>query len=159
MPVLLLLLFVVVPIAELYVIVQVAQGIGIGWTLLLLVADSILGTVLMRAQGRATWRRFRAATQAGRVPATEVIDGALVILGGAFLLAPGFITDVLGFLLLLPPTRAALRGVLVRTFASRLVSSLSPFGGGRRPGPGRREPHPDDPVDATAHDVPTRRLP
>ncbi len=162
MPLVLLALFVLVPIAELYVIVQVAQGIGIVWTLVLLVADSVLGTVLMRAQGRATWRRFRQATQAGQVPAREVIDGALVILGGA-LLAPGFITDLLGFLLLLPPSRAVLRGVLVRTFAGRMLGPLAGglAGAGARRGPGRRPraPRPDDPVDTTARDVRPPELP
>ena len=70
--------------------------------------------MLMRSQGRATWRRFNDTLQAGRVPAREVLDGVLVIFGGALLLTPGFITDILGLLLLLPPTRAVVRALLVR---------------------------------------------
>ena len=105
----LVLLFIVVPIAELFVIIQVGQAIGVWWTIAILIADSILGSVLMRSQGRAAWRRFNDATQAGRVPAREVLDGVLVIFGGALLLTPGFITDVFGLLLLLPPTRAVVR--------------------------------------------------
>ena len=77
-------------------IIQVGQAIGALWTIALLIADSILGSMLMRSQGRQAWRRFNAAIAAGRPPAREAFDGALVIFGGAFLLAPGFITDVLG---------------------------------------------------------------
>jgi len=119
MPLVLLILFVVVPIAELYVIVQIAGEIGIIPTLLLLVADSVVGTMLMKSQGRAAWRRFNEATAAGRIPAREVADGALIILGGAFLLTPGFITDIIGFLLLIPPTRAMFRKTVVGLFARR----------------------------------------
>ena len=82
------------------------------WTIALLVADSILGSLLMRAQGRAAWRRFTVPLQAGRPPAREVADGVLVIFGGALLLTPGFITDVLGLFFLLPPTRALIRAPL-----------------------------------------------
>ena len=120
----LVLLFIVVPIAELAVIIQVGQVIGVWWTIALLIADSVLGSVLMRAQGRAAWRRFNEATRAGRVPAREVLDGALVIFGGALLLTPGFITDVLGLLLLIPPTRAVVRRVLARWLTQRTVVSM-----------------------------------
>src|SRR3712207_3598417 len=98
----LLLLFIVVPIVELAVILQVGSLIGLWWTIALLVADSILGSVLMRSQGRAAWRRFNDALAAGRPPAREVVDGVLVIFGGALLLTPGFVTDILGLLLLIP---------------------------------------------------------
>src|SRR4051794_15101600 len=110
---LLILLFIVVPIVELYVIIQVGHAIGIWWTLLLLLVDSVLGSVLMRSQGRTAWRRFQAALAEGRAPAREVLDGVLVIFGGAFLLTPGFVTDVIGFFLLVPPTRAVVRRALV----------------------------------------------
>src|ERR671929_1154436 len=118
---LLVLLFVVVPIVELFVIIQVGEAIGVLPTIALLIADSVLGSMLMRSQGRAAWRRFNAAVAEGRVPHREVLDGVLVIFGGALLLTPGFITDVFGVLLLLPPTRAVLRRLLVRRFARRLV--------------------------------------
>src|SRR5919199_3243872 len=116
---LLLLLFIVVPLVELYVIIQVGQAIGALPTIALLLLDSLLGSALLRSQGRAVWRRFNAALSAGRPPAREVLDGGLVILGGAFLLTPGFVTDVLGLVFLLPPTRALVRGALVRRFARR----------------------------------------
>ena len=146
----LVLLFIVVPIAELAVIIQVGQEIGVGWTIAILIADSILGSMLMRAQGRAAWRRFNEAMQAGRVPAREVLDGALVMFGGALLLTPGFITDILGFLLLIPPTRAVVR-------ARARAAAHAPDGGlddraaraarrRRRGHRGRRRERPPDPA-------------
>ncbi len=138
----LVLLFILVPILELYVIIQVGQEIGALWTIAILVADSILGSVLLRTQGRSAWRRFNAALAAGRPPAREVLDGVLIVFGGALLLTPGFITDVGGLLLLLPPTRAVIRRLLVRGLARRYVvavpGSAFPRGprapGGDRPG-------------------------
>jgi UPF0716 protein FxsA len=121
----LVLLFIVVPIAELAVVIEVGQQIGVLWTVALLVADSILGSVLMRSQGRTAWRRFNEAIAAGKVPAREVLDGTLVIFGGLLLLTPGFITDVLGLLLLIPPTRAVVRAMLARRLTHRMVTSMS----------------------------------
>jgi UPF0716 protein FxsA len=127
----LLVLFIAVPIVELAAILQVGDWIGFWPTLGLLVADSILGSLLMRSQGRAAWRRFDAALKAGRPPAAEVLDGVLVIFGGALLLTPGFVTDLVGILLLLPPTRAIVRRLLVRRLAHRMM--VSAFGAGARP--------------------------
>ena len=132
----LLLLFIVVPIAELAVLIQVGQLIGVWWTIAILIADAVLGSLLARTQGRTAWRRFNEALHSGRPPAREVLDGALVLFGGALLLTPGFLTDVLGVALLLPPSRAVVRAVLVRRFASRMVASMTaggPRGFGRRP--------------------------
>ena len=119
----LVLLFIAVPLAELAVIIQVGQLIGVWWTIGLLLADSLLGSWLLRHQGRAAWRRFNQALQTGRVPTREVLDGTLVIFGGALLLTPGFITDVFGAVLLVPPTRALVRSVLVRRLSHRMVVS------------------------------------
>jgi UPF0716 protein FxsA len=160
MPFLILLaLFVVVPIVEIYVIIQVGQAIGALWTIALLIADSIAGSLLMKSQGRAAWRRFQLAVAEGRVPAREVLDGVLVIFGGAFLLTPGFVTDIIGALLLLPPTRAVIRRLLARRVTLGLLGDVpSPT---MRPGGGRRRPGatPDYDVDGTATDVDPRRLP
>jgi UPF0716 protein FxsA len=128
----LLLLFIVVPIAELAVIIQVGEAIGVWWTIALLIADSALGSLLMRHQGRAAWRRFGTSVRSGRVPAREVLDGTLVLFGGAMLVTPGFLSDVLGALLLLPPTRAVIRGMLVRRYGQRLVVSMTSRGAVRR---------------------------
>jgi UPF0716 protein FxsA len=117
----LVLLFIAVPLAELAVIIQVGGAIGVWPTIALLLADSLLGAWLMRQQGRASWRRFNQALQAGRVPTREVLDGALVIFGGALLLTPGFITDIFGLILLIPPSRALVRAVLARRLAHRMV--------------------------------------
>src|SRR3954471_7948717 len=137
---LLVVLFIVVPIAELYVIIQVGEAIGALPTIAILIADSVIGSMLMRAQGRSAWRRFNAALAEGRIPHREVLDGALVIFGGALLLTPGFLTDILGVVLLLPPTRALVRGVVARRVLPRLVVvGLGSFGGG---GGGGRAPPP-----------------
>ena len=151
MPLLLVLVFIVVPIAELFVIIQVGEQIGVLWTIAILIADSVLGTMLMRSQGRAAWRRFNVALQAGRPPAREVLDGVLVIFGGALLLTPGFLTDILGLLLLLPPTRAVVRRILVHRFADRMIASATR---GRPPSYG----HGPD-VEGTAVDVDADTLP
>lgn len=121
MPLALLLIFVVVPIVEIWVIVQVGQAIGIVPTLVLLLADAVLGTWLFRREGRKAWEALREAIAERRVPAKEVADGALVVVGGAFLLTPGFVTDVVGVLCLLPPTRAVLRRVLTGVVRARLL--------------------------------------
>src|SRR4051812_10723715 len=145
---LLVLLFIVVPVVELFVIIQVGEAIGVLPTIALLIADSVLGSLLMRSQGRAAWRRFNAALAEGRMPHREVLDGVLVIFGGALLLTPGFVTDVLGIVLLLPPTRALVRGVVGRRVLPRVVvSGLGGFGGGRGSGRTRRRPSADGDVE------------
>jgi UPF0716 protein FxsA len=116
----LIVVFIVVPLAELYVIIQVGQAIGALPTIAILLLDSVLGSMLLRAQGRAAWRRFNEALAAGRMPHREVVDGVLVIFGGAFLITPGFITDVVGVVLLLPPTRALVRAWLARRLSRRV---------------------------------------
>jgi UPF0716 protein FxsA len=113
-------IFIVVPLVELYVILKVGDAIGAVWTILLLAADSVIGSLLLRAQGRSVWRRFNEALATGRMPHREVLDGVLVIFGGAFLITPGFITDIVGLLLLLPPTRALVRRQLVRRLGQRV---------------------------------------
>jgi UPF0716 protein FxsA len=157
----LLLLFIVVPIVEIWAIIQVGQQIGVLWTVALLLADSILGSMLMRSQGRAAWRRFNEALAAGRPPAREVADGALIIFGGALLLTPGFVTDVFGLLFLLPPTRAVIRGVLVKRFLVRAVGGPIAFGVSRAARARRRPGAPGYDVEGTAteRDDETRRLP
>jgi UPF0716 protein FxsA len=144
MPLLLVLLFIVVPIAELALLIQVGQLIGVWWTVALLIADAVLGSWLLRAQGRAAWRRFNEALAERRVPHREVVDGVLVIFGGVLLLTPGFITDVFGLLFLFPPTRVLMRRLLVRRGALRLVGSM----------PGTRSPNgrPHD-IEGSAVDI------
>jgi UPF0716 protein FxsA len=154
----LIVIFIVVPLAELYVILKVADSV-LGWplTIALLAADSLLGSWLLRSQGRAVWNRFNEAVRAGRVPHNEVIDGVLVIFGGAFLITPGFITDVIGLILLVPPTRRLVRRLARRTIERRAVGAV-----GGPPGRARRGRAPRDyDVEGTASEVDweTRRLP
>jgi len=141
MGLLLVLLFIVVPIAELFVIIQVGEWIGVWPTLLLLLLDAIVGSWLLKHEGRAAWRRFNQALAERRVPAKEVADGFLVILGGALLIAPGFLSDIVGVLLLIPVTRAVARRVLYRFTVGRVAvvgfpggASWSGFGGAPRGG-------------------------
>lgn len=136
MGLLLVLVFIVVPIAELYVIIQVGELIGVWPTLLLLLLDAIVGSWLLKHQGRNAWRRFNQALAERRMPATEVADGFLIILGGALLIAPGFITDIFGILLLVPLTRAGARRLLRRWTVGRVAvvgfptGAMGGFGGG-----------------------------
>src|SRR5215475_1825884 len=140
MPLLLIVLFIVVPIAELYVIIKVGELIGVWPTLFLLLADALLGAWLVKHQGRGAWRRFNEALAARRFPGKEVADGVLIVIGGTLLLTPGFITDVFGFFLLIPPTRAIARALLKRFTIGRFalvgVGGPGPFsrsGAGPRP--------------------------
>lgn len=125
-------LFLVVPFLELYVILEVVgPALGAPLTILLLAVDSVIGALLFKSQGRSVWRRFNAALSEGRVPHREVIDGVLVIFGGAFLITPGFITDIVGIVLLLPPTRSLIRSAVVRRLGRRVaVGTATRFGRG-----------------------------
>jgi UPF0716 protein FxsA len=143
---LLVLLFILVPIVELYVIIQVGGAIGVVPTLAILIADSLLGAWLLRRQGRAAWVRFNRVLNEGRMPHREVMDGVLIIFGGALLLTPGFITDIFGLILLIPPTRAGVRAFMTRLVQGRLAmgprAAMWSFGrvrdarARRRPAPG-----------------------
>jgi UPF0716 protein FxsA len=116
----LVLAFILVPIAELAVILTVGDAIGLVPTLLLLLGISVTGAWLSKREGLAAWRRFQLALAEGRVPTVEVADGAMILLAGALLLTPGFLSDVVGVLLLLPPTRAMIRRLVPRLAARRL---------------------------------------
>ena len=134
-----LVLFIGMPLLEIYVLIQIGQVIGPWWTILLLIADSIFGAWLIRVEGSRAWRALREALDSGRMPAKELADGALILIGGTLMLAPGFVTDAFGILIILPFTRPVFRRLLTRVVASRLVV-IGP-GTAQRPGPG-----PDGPV-------------
>jgi UPF0716 protein FxsA len=102
-------LFIVVPIVELAVIIQVGQAIGVLNTIAVLLLVSAVGAWLVKREGLAVWGRFQRQVQMGVVPSREMADGVLILLAGALLLSPGFVTDIFGILLLLPPVRAAIR--------------------------------------------------
>jgi UPF0716 protein FxsA len=145
-------LFIVVPIVELWVIIEIGSLIGVWPTIALLLADALLGSLLLRHQGRGAWRRFNAALQERRFPGREVADGLLIAIGGTLLLTPGFVTDIVGVIFLIPPTRAIVRRLL-RGYMSRrlIVIGASGVGGaasGRRPATRSYD------YDATAEEIP-----
>jgi UPF0716 protein FxsA len=137
MPLLLLLLFICIPLLEIWVIVQVGSVLGAAWTIVLLVADSLLGAWLVKVEGRRAWLQFRSALSDGRWPGDEVAQGALIIVGGTLLLTPGFVTDAVGFLLLLPPTRAVVARILRARMRVSVIGGPSGAAGGRRTRPRR----------------------
>ena len=144
MPILVL-LFIAVPIAELFVIIKVGEAIGILPTLAILIADALLGSMLLRHQGRAAWVRFNRALAENRLPHKEVFDGVLIILGGALLVTPGFITDIFGLILLIPPTRAIVRGISSRIVRRRMAMGATMWTIGRAQRPPRQRPTPNGP--------------
>ncbi len=140
-PWVLFLAFVVVPLVEIYVIIQVGQVIGPWWTILLLIADSMYGAWLIRHEGRRAWLALSTALDSGKMPAKELADGALILVGGTLMLSPGFVTDALGILLILPITRPVARRLLTRVVSKRLLAgTLDVRGGPRPPGAGPEGP-------------------
>jgi UPF0716 protein FxsA len=115
----LVLLFILVPLAELYVIIQVGQAFGALNTIALLIAISAAGAWLAKREGVAVWRRFQRQVESGSVPGKEMADGVMILFAGALMMTPGFLTDVLAICLLLPPVRAVIRGALMRQAARR----------------------------------------
>lgn len=113
-----LVLFLLLPILELFVFVQVAGSVGFGTALLGAVAATVIGVWLVKQQGLGVLRRANDKVARGEAPTDEVVNGTLLLLAGILLLAPGFVTGAVGLLLLLPPVRALLRGSLRRRFAA-----------------------------------------
>jgi UPF0716 protein FxsA len=134
------LVFVVLPVVEIYVLIQIGQVIGAWWTVLLLIADGFLGSWLMKREGTRAWAALRAALTERRMPARELADGALILIGGTLLVTPGFVSDVAGMFCVLPLTRPVARAALTRYLTRRLLASATPARGDaprtrRRPGP------------------------
>jgi len=119
------LLFLVVPLLEIYVLIQVGQVIGVGWTIVALIADSLLGGWLVKREGARAFRNLGTALGEGRMPSREIADGMLVLAGGLLMLSPGFVLDVLGLVLVLPFTRPVARGLMTRFVEARLVTGLT----------------------------------
>lgn len=117
-------LFLAVPILEIYLLIQVGEVIGAGWTIMLVVLTAVIGVWLLRIQGLSTLTRAQQRLQENQLPAREILEGMALVVAGALLLTPGFFTDAIGFLLLLPPTRIA----LVSLVASRMVVSTTIHG-------------------------------
>lgn len=122
-------LFLVVPIVEIYLLIQVGQVIGAGWTIFLVVLTAVVGVALLRVQGLSTLHRAQQKMRHNELPAREILEGMGLLVAGALLLTPGFFTDFIGFLLLLPPTRL----LLVNAIVSRIVVSTSVRADPQRP--------------------------
>lgn len=137
------LMFVVVPILELAILIQLGQLVGPWWTILILLADAALGSWLVKHEGRRAWRGLQDALASRRMPATELADGALVLVGGTLLITPGFISDLVGLFCILPFTRPLARRLLTRVITRRLTGidlGAGPMTGARtgaRTGAGR----------------------
>jgi UPF0716 protein FxsA len=133
--------FVLIPLVEIWAILQVGQLVGPWWTIALLVLDSIVGAWLIKREGGRAWQALRQALQGGRMPARELADGALILIGGTLMLSPGFVLDLAGILLILPFTRPVARRLLTTVVERRLVVAPAfggPFGGPFGPGDARR---------------------
>lgn len=127
---LLFVLFLVVPLVELFVLIEVGQVIGAGWTILLVLVTAILGAFMVKLQGLHTLHKAQASIQQGQPPAMEMLEGAAILISGVMLLIPGFVTDALGFMLLIPPLRRAL---LMPVIAKSNMVFHSRFGQRQRP--------------------------
>jgi UPF0716 protein FxsA len=129
-------LFVAVPIAEIWLLIQLGQVVVPWWTILILHADGVLGSWLVKREGGRAWRALSEALSSGRMPSKELADGALILVGGPLLVTPGFISDVLGLFCILPLTRPLARGMLARTISRRLSVTVAgvPPQAAQRPG-------------------------
>jgi UPF0716 protein FxsA len=148
MGVFLLLAFILVPVLEIYVIIQVGHAIGALPTVLLLLVDGLVGAAIVRREGAKAWGSLRESVASGRLPTREIADGACIVLGGALLLSPGFVTDVFGLFLVLPFTRPLARRFLARAMGRR-IRVVSTAGPGRPP----RDPRGQRPGGGSAGDV------
>ncbi len=131
--------FVLIPLMEIWAILQVGQLVGPWWTIALLVLDSMIGAWLIKREGGRAWAALREALQHGRMPARELADGALILIGGTLMLSPGFVLDLAGILLILPFTRPVARRLLTSVVERRLVVVRRPS----VPGSGRAASAPE----------------
>jgi len=144
----LILLFVLLPVVELWLLIRVGTVLGPANTIALVIGTGILGASLARSQGLAVLQRMQTEMRAGQPPAATVMEGVAILLAGIVLLTPGLITDVLGFLLLIPPTRKLLLAGITKRLQQSMQSGGGPhvfMGGARGPRPGGPQPPGDGP--------------
>lgn len=157
----LLLLFLVVPIIELALLIEVGRQIGFWPTVGLIVVTAVVGSFLAKREGIATWMRLQKRLATAQLPNQELLDGAIILISGAFLLTPGVLTDVAGVLGLLPPSRALMRPHLQKWLGTKAKSvqfSSFQYTADRRPGasPGQpQEPTPTQQWQGAAEEVPS----
>lgn len=137
---LLALLFVGVPLLEIVVLLRVGSLIGPWWTILLMIVSAVVGAWLIKREGRRTLHALSDSLSRGRMPAREIADGILILVGGTLMLTPGFVTDAVGILVILPLTRPLARGALSRAVSSRIVTFGPPASGPTTYGPDVQRP-------------------
>lgn len=128
-----LIIFLVIPVVEIYFLIQVGEVIGALWTVLLVVLTAVIGVNLLKQQGLSTLANAQQKMQSGTLPAQEIIEGIALLIAGAFLLTPGFFTDTIGFLLLIPTTRK----LFVALFASKITAYVGRQSFTMNPGAGQ----------------------
>ena len=138
--------FIVVPVVEIYVIIQVGQVIGAWWTILLLIADSIFGSWLVKKEGAKAWQALQLALEERRLPHRELADGVLILVGGTLMITPGFVSDIFGILCILPFTRPIGRRILAGMLSRRLLGASTGTWSGTPPPGTPRRPGTDDVV-------------
>jgi UPF0716 protein FxsA len=165
MPILILLAFLCIPIAEIAVFIKAGQIIGLGWTLAVVVLTAVVGTALLRRQGLRVLAQTQEKLNRGELPVGEMFDGICLLVAGALLLTPGFITDAVGLALFIPPVRLLLGTfILTRMMKSENTrvwvngEEVSAGGPGRRPGRGPVIDGEYTDVTGDDDDLPPRRL-
>ena len=118
-------LFLVVPILEIYLLIEVGSVIGAPLTILLIVATAVIGAFLLRQQGMSTLARFQKSMSSGALPAKEMMEGVLLVAGGALLMTPGFFTDTVGFLCLIPFSRQFMVNLIIKRSMFKMQSGMA----------------------------------
>ncbi|MGE0859060.1 MAG: FxsA family protein [Gammaproteobacteria bacterium] len=136
LPIIMLVLFIGMPMLEIYVLIQVGQVIGPLWTVALLLLVAALGSLLLRQQGLATLAKVQTALARGELPAGAILEGLVLLVAGVLMVTPGFVTDVMAFLCLLPPLRKGIVALLAHALSLRVLGGGAPRG----PGPGPAGP-------------------
>lgn len=139
-------LFLVIPIIEIYLLIKVGEEIGALLTLFFVVLTAVIGAGLLRQQGLSTLARFQQNLSSGKIPAQEMVEGILLAVGGALLMTPGFVTDTMGFLCLLPFSRKFIAGNIIKRSSAKFTAGMSGGFGGGMGGAGGFHPHKDDDV-------------
>ncbi len=139
-------LFLVIPIIEIYLLIKVGEEIGALLTIFFVVLTAVIGAGLLRQQGLSTLARFQQNLSSGKIPAQEMVEGILLAVGGALLMTPGFVTDTMGFLCLLPFSRKFIAGNIIKRSSAKFTAGMSGGFGGGMGRAGGFHPHKDDDV-------------
>ncbi len=120
-------LFLIIPIIEIYLLIKVGEIIGALPTIILVVLTAVIGAGLLRQQGLSTLARFQQNLSTGKLPAQELVEGILLAVGGALLMTPGFVTDTIGFLCLIPFSRKLIAATIIKNSTIKMASKMGSF--------------------------------